>query len=263
MLYFLALFAIPLISARTEEVGCPEEGDPCNFSYECQDDRSKCEILDAAFVCNLGKCKIDGSGFFQNPNPECETFEDCDCRHTPFNCKCSNGECKKEKVECQENKDCLKLAKCDGLDCQCIKNRCENYCTTTQDCIDRGFSCSSRFPEPRCKCVKGLCETKDETKKNGQYPDKKCGQSEDEQSEEKQCHNIGDCVEKGLCKADLPCDCNNNHCEEPYLEGLKSLRSRYGPQLNCNYDSDCKQYIYDCRDGKCECWPDHMCHKTY
>jgi len=210
-----------------------EESEECQFSRDCQ---KVCgNVQDAACLCVLGKCKIDGRGFFGYQNPsECSTYKDCPCKGSPLNCFCKFGQCVQEPRECRKNSDCKRLNKCKNQPCGCTSgNLCESDCITADDCVKKNLGCAT-IPGYKCKCESNLC-------KLARLPS--------------QCNNIKDCVKKGKCTSSEPCSCTNNQCVDPWFVGSAMLQDF--PGKNCRYPeskfTDCTFSVADCEGDRCDC----------
>ena len=107
----------------------------CNFTRECQQYDFCQNIADASCVCRWGECKVAG-GFWFRVEPQCKTYEDCDCRDDKEKCFCRNRQCSNVRWECHETSDCVKLDKCSDGKCSCEGNLCEWECDTVSDCAD-------------------------------------------------------------------------------------------------------------------------------
>ena len=108
----------------------------CTFTRDCQQYRMCQNIQDAACVCKFGKCGISGGYWPGRLEPECKTYEDCECADDKEKCFCRYGQCVKQRWECHETSDCSRLKKCADGNCSCVGNLCEWECDTVSDCAD-------------------------------------------------------------------------------------------------------------------------------
>merc|ERR1712179_504251 len=176
------------------ENGTLSEGkqEECLFSEDCRKNKHPhCEVADSGCKCLFGKCVEDGNGGCDPwgvcPDPECDTYKDCDCKSDPKNCFCHDGMCTTEAWECHKapgedgapnEKECGALEKCKEKKCSCLGNTCENNCDKAKDCKVSGHWCS-KDSDYKCKCTWGMCDGIKKKEKNEGKEDKYEGKEEE------------------------------------------------------------------------------------
>jgi len=148
-------------------------------------------VADSGCKCLFGKCVEDGNGGCDPwgvcPDPECDTYKDCDCKSDPKNCFCHDGMCTTEAWECHKapgedgapnEKECGALEKCKEKKCSCLGNTCENNCDKAKDCKVSGHWCS-KDSDYKCKCTWGMCDGIKKKEKNEGKEDKYEGKEEE------------------------------------------------------------------------------------
>jgi len=220
-------------------------GYPCVYSHHCQERYQVCKLTsqDAFCVCNNYQCVFQGAEPFPialkdglaSSYKQCDTWRDCtECSSDPRSCFCINRRCKKERWECHSDEygmrnDCARYYryKCDNYNkkCQCTGNTCEHQCNYPNDCYAKRIPWCS-WGQYACRCENNLCV-------NHMQP--------------RQCANIQECVNKGLCLASRPCACTEGMCTKPwwYVPGLDIIE--------CRNDRDCNETITFCRNNQLGC----------
>merc|ERR1712180_17983 len=85
----------------------------CQFSPDCKDVQFCQFLADAVCVCKFGQCHIEGQYWGPSPpQPQCETWGDCNCSADPSLCYCHNNQCREDRWECHGTQDCNDMDKC-------------------------------------------------------------------------------------------------------------------------------------------------------
>merc|ERR1719158_315664 len=175
----------------------------CVFTPDCYKSNHSCAAEGGpgtVCTCLFGKCTPDGFGLCElgdsdcEPDYECDTYKDCECKSDPKNCFCHDGKCTTEAWECHKEpgvevskspEECGALEKCKGKKCSCVANACENECDKRKDCktrTDLGFAESGLHwcndPGFKCKCTWGICEEIKKKKKHESKKEKYGGKEE-------------------------------------------------------------------------------------
>jgi len=200
-----------------------ELGTDCTFTIDCQNNKLCKNIQDASCQCVFGNCTITGGWSPVFRQPECETYRDCPCRNRKSECYCKSGQCSKGPYECHRNTDCLEFEKCKNGDCTCSGNTCERECRSARDCVVKSHHCTSALGY-KCKCENYLCGFE----------------------KVQECKTKKECLDKGFCDVDNPCQCQNDACSQPWWYNN-------GGKLNCRKDQDCEDFMISCGGGQCQC----------
>lgn len=221
---------------------------PCTFSHDCLGEGGSCEhIADATCVCNFGRCLVRGydierwvGGVQKTRVKQCEKHQDCPCRNETEKCFCIDDKCVNESWECHDDKECSKLAKCDGKQCTCTAGTCEWQCATTEDCVNKNDAFYCQHLGYECKCSLGQCESVE-------LPEDCVEPAFGVEDPEAIHAGLEACVALGKCMSDEPCQCLNNHCTTPwYATEDGDCRENTGVK-------DCSDTVLDCIGDKCLC----------